>query len=143
MNRRLVAAACFAIVTFGFATSCSDNDNDDGAGYPDEVQLTDADNGSSTRLALGGELIVALSSNVTTGFSWSLAEESGSQLELIGEPRYAPPGSTSPVAGAAGTQVYTFAAKATGSAKLVLEYRRPFEPGVAPARTFSATIEIR
>lgn len=111
--------------------------------YPAEVQLTDADNGSSARLANGGQLIVALASNVSTGYTWSVQDPSPGQLELRGEPKYVPPGSTSNVVGAAGTQVFTFVAKAAGSAKLTLEYKRPFEPNAAPDKTFSVTVDIR
>jgi inhibitor of cysteine peptidase len=139
--------------------ACSDDDDDDGeqpaqptetpsaqptqAPLPDEVQLTDADNGSSVQLANGGTLIVALPSNPTTGFSWSVAESSGPHLELQGEPAYVPAGSTSPVVGAGGTEVFTFRAVDDGISMLTLEYRRPFEPGVAPEKTFTVTVEIR
>jgi inhibitor of cysteine peptidase len=133
----LFCALLLGLLNLGAA--CGDGDS----GYPDQVQLTDADDGSTVKLALGGELIVALASNITTGFSWSVGDQSAPQLELKGEPRYVPPGSTTPVVGAAGTQVFTFEAKSTGTAKLVLEYKRPFEPGVAPEKTFSVTVEIR
>ncbi len=111
--------------------------------YPSEVQLTDADAGSSVKLANGGQLIVALASNATTGYTWSVQDPSPAQLELQGEPKYVPPGSTSNVVGAAGTQVFTFVAKSAGSAKLTLEYKRPFEPNVAPDKTFSVTVDVR
>lgn len=139
MVRLAIYAGSLLLVVLALAVSCGDDDG----GYPDEVQITDADNGSTVKLALDGELIVALASNITTGFSWSVGEQTGPQLELQGEPRYVPPGSTTPVVGAAGTQVFTFEAKSTGTAKLVLEYKRPFEPGVAPEKTFSLTVEIR
>jgi len=113
------------------------------AALPAEVQLTDADNGSTVELANGGALIVALPSNPTTGFSWSVAESSGLQLELQGEPAYVPAGSTTQVVGAGGTEVFTFEAVDAGTAELTLEYRRPFESGVAPQETFSVTVEIR
>ncbi len=111
--------------------------------YPSEVQLTDADNGSGVKLANGGQLIVALASNASTGYTWSVQDPSPDQLELQGEPKYVPPGSTSNVVGAAGTQVFTFVAKSSGSAKLVLQYKRPFEPNASPDNTFSVTVDIR
>ena len=111
--------------------------------YPSEVQLTDSDNGSSVRLANGGQLIVALISNASTGYSWSVQDPAPGQLELQGEPRYVPPGSTNNVVGAPGTQVFTFLAKSSGSARLTLQYKRPFEPGAAPDETFSVTVDIR
>jgi inhibitor of cysteine peptidase len=137
---RVIRPLILAALLLGVATACGDKATPE---YPDEVQLTDSDIDSSVKLALDGELIVALASNITTGFSWSVGEQTGQQLELQGEPRYLPPGSTTPVVGAAGTQVFTFEAKSTGTAKLVLEYKRPFEPGVAPAKTFSVTVEVR
>jgi inhibitor of cysteine peptidase len=113
------------------------------AALPDEVQLTDADDGKTVQLADGGQLIVALASNPTTGYSWSVSEQSDRQLVLQGEPAYVPAGSTTPVVGAGGTQVFTFKATGTGTASLSLEYKRPFEPTAAPAKTFSVTVEIR
>lgn len=134
------------IVLFGSTVAlaaCGDDDGDDASGFPDEVQLSDADHGSTVQLATGGQLIVALESNPSTGFSWSVGEDSDAFLEPQGEPRYVPPGSTTPVAGAPGTEVFTFEAVDEGTARLVLEYRRSFEPDVAPERTFSVTVEIR
>ena len=126
----------------GLATACG-GDDDDSGDFPSEVQLSDEDNGSSVQLARGGKLIVALASNPTTGYSWSVGESSDAALVLQGEPQYVPAGSTTPVVGAGGTEVFTFEASDTGTANLVLEYRRPFEPGVAPQQTFSVTVEIR
>ena len=139
--RNVLVLATF-LIALGSLAACA-GDDDETSAYPRQVQITDADDGSTVKLADGGELIVALPSNLTTGFSWSVSEATAPGLELQGEPRYVPPGSTSPVAGAAGTQVFTFEATAPGSAGLVLEYKRPFEPGVAPEETFSVTVEVR
>ena len=111
--------------------------------YPKEVQLTDADAGKSVKLANGGKLIVALVSNPSTGFRWAVAEPSPVQLRLEGEPKYVPPGSTTPVVGAAGTEVFTFTAVSAGTASLTLNYARSFEPAVAPEKTFIITVDIK
>jgi inhibitor of cysteine peptidase len=114
------------------------------AAVPAEVQLTDADNGRSVTLANGGALVIALTSNPSTGFAWSVADPSPSQLVLQGEPQYVPPGSTTtPAVGAAGTQVFTFKATATGEAKLTLNYARSFEPTVPPEKTFTVTVTVK
>ena len=110
---------------------------------PSEVQLTDDENGSTVQLAPGGELIVSLASNPTTGFSWTVGEDSDAALVLQGEPRYVPPASTTPIVGAGGTEVFSFKAETEGTARLILEYRRPFAPDSPPDRTFSVTVEIR
>jgi inhibitor of cysteine peptidase len=111
--------------------------------HPKEVQLTDADAGKSVKLANGGKLIVALVSNPSTGFRWAVAEPAPVQLRLEGEPAYVAPGSTTPAVGAAGTEVFTFAAVSAGTATLTLNYARSFEPDVAPEKTFSITVDIK
>jgi len=114
------------------------------------VQLTDEDNGKTVRLARGGTMIVALESNPSTGFSWYVGETAGPELSLSGEPTFVPPGSTSPVVGAAGTQVFTFVTTDVGMppagtpavVQVVLEYKRGFEPNTPPEKTFKFTVEI-
>lgn len=120
------------------------------ASSPREVQLADADNGKTVRLARGGTVIVALQSNPSTGFSWYVGETAGPELALHGEPTFVPPGSTSPVVGAAGTQVFTFVTTDIGMpppgtpavVQVVLEYKRGFEPNTPPEKTFKFTVEI-
>ncbi len=135
-----------------FSSACSDNKDDQGAsptvtaartsGAPEEVQLTDEQNGSDVRLAFGGTLTVALASNPSTGFSWSVTPPEPAGLEIEGEPRYVPPGSTTPVVGAAGTQVFTFKAIAKGASQVTLTYARSFEPGAEGERTFKVTVNV-
>jgi len=142
MSRRrtwLLPAAAIGLLGFT-AVSGACGDDDDGA--PAEVQLTMADNGATVAVARHGAVVVALSSNASTGYSWSVVAEEPAHLELEGEPRYVPPGSTAPAVGAAGTQVFTFRAIATGSAKLSMAYARTFEPGGAPAETFEVTVTV-
>jgi inhibitor of cysteine peptidase len=110
--------------------------------FPAEVQVSETSNGGVVKLARGGVLIVALASNPSTGFSWRLDERSSTGIQII-ETRYVPPGSTGPILGAPGTEVMTFKASEEGTARLVLEYRRGFEPGLPAEQTFRLTIEVR
>lgn len=120
------------------------------ASSPNEVRLSDADNGKTVRLARGGKVIVSLESNPTTGFSWYAGEMAGPELALSGEPTFVPPASTSPVVGAAGTQVFTFATTDVGMpppgtpavVQVTLEYKRAFEPNTPPEKTFKFTVKI-
>jgi predicted secreted protein len=64
-------------------------------------------------------------------------------LELDGEPTYVPPGSTNPVVGAAGTEVFTFKAIKTGSSKLSMAYARSWEAGSEPEETFDVTVVVK
>jgi len=134
------------LITPALFGACGDDDDDefdiDGT-LPREVQLTKADNGKTAEVGLGETLVVALPSNPSTGFSWSVTAPEPGNVELLGEPTYIPPGSTSPVVGAAGTQVFTFRPLKAGTDTLTMGYARSFEPGVAPAETFSVTITVK
>jgi inhibitor of cysteine peptidase len=135
-----LAAACLA-VTLPFFAACGDDDEDNPA--PDEVQLTQDDDGKSVDLADGGTLIVALPSNPSTGYSWAVVAPEPSNIELEGEPKFVPAGSTTPVLGAPGTEVFTFKTTAKGGSSLKMEYRRPFEPSAPPEDTFTVDVEVR
>jgi inhibitor of cysteine peptidase len=109
--------------------------------YPSEVQLADGDIGATVRIAEGGRLVIALSSNPSTGYRW-LAVSPPDILLQEGEPRYVPPGSTSPVLGAPGTEVFTFRAEHQGTVQLMLDYRRQSEADPS-AKTFQVVVEIK
>jgi inhibitor of cysteine peptidase len=111
--------------------------------YSKELQLSDSDNGAVVNLTRGGKLAIALASNPSTGFSWYVGERTGPGLELVNGPHYVPPGSTLPVLGAPGTEVFTFEATEAGTIQLVLEYRRSFEPELPPSKTFRITADVR
>ena len=108
---------------------------------PTEVQLTELNAGSSVAIAQDGTLILALASNPSTGYRWEVTSLPGF-LEQQGEPSYVPPGSTQPVLGASGTEVFTFEAVQAGAATLELAYRRSFESGPAE-RTFSIEVQVQ
>lgn len=126
---------------------CSDQDNDgdtEGTPAPAEVQLTQDDDGATVTLAANGTLIVALPANRSTGFSWAIVSPEPEHLELDGAPAYVPPGSTSPVPGAAGTEVFTLKATGAGVSELAMEYRRmDGPPGDEPEDQFTVTVETR
>lgn len=111
-----------------------------GNSAPNEVQVTQDDNGRTVELAVDGRLIVAVPADRDGGYSWSVVEPGPVLLELEGEPRYVPPGSTSPATGAAGTEVFTFEARQAGTADLGLAYARD---GGSPEQTFSVIVRIR
>jgi inhibitor of cysteine peptidase len=109
----------------------------------EHLHLTEPDNGKTFDIEKGGEVMVVLMSNPSTGFSWSVVEPAPEQLQMAGDPVYLPPVSASPVVGAPGQQQFTFKASKAGTAQLKLAYSRAFEPGVPAAQTFSVTIIVR
>ena len=126
-----------ALAAAFFAASCGDD-----GGASGTVQLGEADNGRALTVAKGGTVVVSLPSNPSTGFSWAMTGPAPAELEQQGEPKYLPPVATTPAVGAGGTEVFTFKAKATGTATLELGYARPFEKGVPPAKTFKVTVTV-
>lgn len=145
MNRRLIVVGIGVLALAGvFATACGDDDDDGPGGTstpaPAEVQLTEPDNGTTVTLAADGTLIVALASNPSTGFSWAIVSPEPAYLELDGEPAFVPAGSTTPVVGAGGTEVFTLKATGAGTSTLMMEYNRTTTPPEEPEDTFTVTV---
>jgi inhibitor of cysteine peptidase len=108
-----------------------------------EMSIGRAENGGTVELKIGETLMVSLDSNITTGYSWEIAESDESILKLKGEPEYVEPKSDPQLVGAGGTQVFRFEALKAGQATLTLVYRRPWEKDVAPADTYSLTVTVK
>jgi predicted secreted protein len=147
MNRWLVVVGISALAVAGVLSACGDDDNDDNGDptvtsspAPAEVQLTEPDNGTTVTLAADGTLIVALASNPSTGYSWAIVSPEPEFLELDGEPKFVPAGSTTPVVGAGGTQVFTLKATGAGTSTLMMEYNRTTTPPEEPEETFTVTV---
>ncbi|MGE0599528.1 MAG: protease inhibitor I42 family protein [Dehalococcoidia bacterium] len=144
MNIARWSVVGLALAAIGLAAvACGDDDENDDQTPEKEVQLTEADNGRNVAVAKDGAVIVALVSNPSTGYSWAVVAPEPTNLELDGEPKFVPAGSTTPVLGAPGTQVFTFKTTATGKSTLKMEYRRSFEPQNPAEKTFEVTVEVR
>ncbi len=97
-----------------------------------------AANGTTVRLRAADTLVVRLAGNPTTGYRWSV-KRAPAPLHLVGSTyKPSPPGRL----GQGGTYVFRFRAK-SGSGKLELVYRRPWEKRKPPLRTFSLTVRVR
>lgn len=93
------------------------------------------------RVEPGDLFDVVLESNATTGYSWRLARPLDAvSLQLV-ESRYEAPDSG--LVGAAGRERWRFRALAPGRTEIALEYVRPWEAGLPPARTATFEVEIR
>jgi inhibitor of cysteine peptidase len=107
---------------------------------PEPLSVTEANTGGSVALARDQQLIVRLPSNPTTGYRWSLAQQSTPVLQPEGAPTYEK-GAVD--AGAGGTEIWRFAPTQAGEGTLRLEYRRLWEADVAPARVVSYKVTVR
>lgn len=99
------------------------------------------DAGKTFPLESGGKARIKLKGNPTTGFLWEVAQNNPKLLKQLDKgtvirPKDAPPG-------AGGFQLFEFQALAAGKVELELIYRRPFEKGVKPAKTYKLAFEIK
>jgi inhibitor of cysteine peptidase len=105
--------------------------------HPRHHKVRDTDGGSRLYLTEGDTLIVRLPATPSTGYGWSV-ERSSPILKPQGDPKWEPAPSGQP--GAEGAQVLEFAVGGPGSAWLELGYKRPFEKGSRPAKTWSVFV---
>jgi inhibitor of cysteine peptidase len=97
--------------------------------------------GSRAREAVvGAEVRIELEANATTGYRWEFTDAADSgTLELEREDYERP---TASLPGAGGKSVWTFRAVKPGDARLVFQYRRPWETDVAPARVETYAVHV-
>ncbi|MHC4532825.1 MAG: protease inhibitor I42 family protein [Planctomycetota bacterium] len=108
-----------------------------------EVHVNEADNGGQIELEQSQILVVTLESNPTTGYSWQQAENQEPFLEQMGESEFIPPDEGEPpIVGAGGWEIFRFKAISAGNMTLQLVYRRPWEEGVEPVKTFTLDLAI-
>ena len=100
-----------------------------GASSSGPVRVDATADGTTVELAPGAELVVALEGNPTTGFDWTVAGTLPPQLTAKSDTieSSAAPG----VVGAGGTRVFAYAAAATGTGVLNLEYLRQLDLHIA------------
>lgn len=93
-------------------------------------------------LRIGQQLNLRLPSNPTTGFRWQMRDSGAPQLQLLGPEVYTTPEDAG-VVGSAGISTWRLRAVAPGEGHLHLDYRRPWENGVAAERRFDCRIRVR
>jgi inhibitor of cysteine peptidase len=89
------------------------------------VTVTDTDNGRTVRVAVGGNLIVRLAANPSTGYQWKAVGRIAACLQAAGSPEYEGPPTSRP--GAGGAQVFLYRAVRPCRIQLLFQYRRPWE----------------
>ena len=97
--------------------------------------------GGQIEAVAGKTFTVTLESNPTTGYRWRLVSPLDESVVRLLDTKYEPrrPG----LLGAGGLERWTFRAEHAGRADIRLEYVRPWEKGVPPARTARFTIRVR
>ncbi|MEI8354807.1 MAG: protease inhibitor I42 family protein [Deltaproteobacteria bacterium] len=103
------------------------------------LELTVKESGRSISLPVGEPLSITLAGNPTTGYIWELAEVERTVLAPDPEPLYVPDSS---LTGAGGRYTFRLFPLKAGSTAVKLEYRRPWEKGVAPVQRFDLTVTV-
>lgn len=137
-----------AVVAVALAAGCSGESRTAPTGGPpadapgNEVRLTEADSGARIALDLGDTVVIALVSNPSRGFAWTVVEPLPAQLAVAGEPVHVPSGGDEDMVGAAGVEEFTFEVVESGTGSLALEYVRSWEEGVPPEETFEVDVDV-
>jgi len=130
----LLASLCVGVgvACSGSSASLSGSNN---------LNVDDSYSGKQVELSVGQTLVVTLASNVTTGYSWSLTENSdGTVLNKTGN-EYISPQTT--LIGAGGKEEWTFKALKKGNSTISMVYSRPWETDTPPAQTFDLTVVVK
>jgi inhibitor of cysteine peptidase len=131
MSRNTFILTALAAVLL-LATACSS---------PRTVTLTGANNGGKVEVQDGGQIIIRLEGNPSTGYTWEAKDLDTSLFNQVGKPVFS---SSSPgLVGSGGTLALTFNAMKAGSSQLTLIYHRPWEIGVDPINTFTVTVTVK
>jgi predicted secreted protein len=109
------------------------------------IQLDAKVDGTAQQLKVAEVMAVTLESNITTGYSWFVNISDSNVLVQMGEPVYTEPqfSSSTPVMGAPGKQTFYLQAVGIGTTTVTLEYKRGFEPDVAPEKSITFTVEVK
>jgi predicted secreted protein len=94
-------------------------------------------------VVLGQIFTVTLESNPSTGYRWEWVDDQDSIVEQMGEAQFKPRETGDPpLVGAGGWESFDFKAVNQGQMTLKLVYRRPWEEGVEPLKTFSLQVTV-
>lgn len=131
----------WAVVLIPLA-GCSDFNWFSPFGLPTSITVTQAANGETLVLPMGGILTVKLASNPTTGYQWSILPGTDSDVLLYLDDSYTPALTAPGVAGSGGTESWVFSAIAPGTTTLNLVYIRNFEGITTSAGSFQLTVKV-
>ena len=89
---------------------------------------------------VGEAFAITLESNGTTGYNWQFAKPLATKLVKLVHSHYIAP--TTRLYGAGGRETWTFRALQAGETHIFLQYVRPWEKNVPPAKTEIIIVRI-
>lgn len=104
------------------------------------TNLDESANGQTVTVASGSDLIVSLPGNPTTGYGWEVTVANPEIVSRSQPVAYMP---SATLIGSGGTYTFQYRATKQGSTDLAFVYRRPWETGTAPLKTYRITVIVR
>ena len=92
-------------------------------------------------VASGSQFLIALPSNPTTGYSWTVHVSDPKNIEFEGS-AYQPYPASEKMLGSGGQQIFVFEAHTAGTASIMFGYARSWEKGTLPAKTAIFNVSI-
>ncbi|PWE17178.1 hypothetical protein DDZ18_05635 [Marinicauda salina] len=138
---RVRLASAFILAGAAVSTACA-APGEQTAGTPGAGTVhafSETDDGRRVELSTGAVFQVRLRATPGTGYGWTVSEPAPPELALLSDELEGP---AEAAPGAEESHVFRFRAVEPGTAELRMVYRRPWEAGVEPLRTFSLHIEI-
>ena len=129
MNSSFISLLAFAIIPLA---SCGT--------IPGSVRVEKEDAGRTVVLSPGGELVVVLQGNLSTGYQWEVASIDKNVLRQSARPVFEPYSSND---GSPGNFTMRYQGVKPGETTLKLIYRRPFEPDEPPAGSYEITVRVQ
>ncbi len=121
--------------------ACGTDDAPVPSSVPSPVVVRDS---ASVELRVGQQLVVVLDANATTGFEWRVTTEpTVGVLSVSAGPTYEPTPTTAPLVGVGGTTTTRFTGAGIGMTRVVMSYRRSFEPDEPDLRTVTVEVAVR
>ena len=138
----LVAAGCDSTEPAQTESSLSTRTTAEEDTAPATLRLTEADNGGTFEVRVGGTIEVSLKADPSTGHSWELddPDPEASLLQQVEEPVFAP--DDPQTAEGPGTLTYTLRAADKGEMVVKFVYLDP-EVGESPTKTFRIDLVVR
>lgn len=133
--RRVALAVSLMLCAAALSACATGSDASNGV-----LKVGESAAGTTVNVAVGETIEVALPANPTTGFDWS-GERSTDVLALVSD-TYVPAPSGGAV-GSGGVHTFVFKAASAGQDTVQLQYARPWETGVEPAKTFELFVTVR
>jgi inhibitor of cysteine peptidase len=129
----IISATLVGIALFGAAVYLVADDEE----MP--VVLTSDDSGTTYRMQLDEEIVVALDGNATTGYQWAIDELDETVVRSLGSTYIAP---SNGAVGQGGVEEWSFRALEPGTTVLSLKYWRQWEGDASVVERFDIILTV-